>query len=254
VAKDDFRIGGDITHGQWSSPGRGVVGGKPMVFFGAGNGFVYGLDALDPTSSPAAPGLLSPVWKFNGQPAAQTQDHVPFEHIHDSHSYEVVANPVFHKNRVYVPITQEGFHGMKLGWLVCLDATKRGDITRTGLLWSRPMGAATATCAIADGLVYQVDYWGTLHCLDAETGRCYWTHTVGQKSPASPLAADGKLFVGAVAPPVAWVFSLGKEKKVLSRIRMRNEIYSSPAAANGTLYIATWRHLFAIQGDAKAPK
>ena len=253
VAKDDFRIGPDIIHGQWSSPTLGRVGGRDLVFQGAGNGCVYAVEALEPAASPKEPLRLNTVWKFNGQPEAQLQDHVPLEHIHDSHSYEVTSNPVFYKNRLYVPIHQEPFHNMKEGWMVCLDAARTGDVTRTGIVWSYKMGSMTATPAIHDGLVYLPDFWGKLHCFDAETGKVHWVHDAGPKVSGSPLVADGKLYLGTVGRPTLWVMALGRQARVISQIRMRNEVYTTPVAANGVLYVATWRHLYAIADKQDRP-
>jgi len=256
IARDNFGIGPDITHGQWSSPCMGEVNGRRLGFFGAGNGVLYAFGILPPETRPAEkPHLLDAVWKFHGHPLAQTQDHVPVDHQHDSTSYQVTANPVFYKNRIYLAFTQEPFHNMKQGWLVCVDATKTGDVTRSAIVWSYDkIGASTATVAIADGLVYAVGYYGTLHCLDAETGQVYWTHEVGGPATASPLVADGKVYLGT-ARQTFWIFQAGKEKKVLAEIRMPDKIYASATAANGVVYIPTFRFLYAVAEPAgpKAP-
>lgn len=247
IARDNFGIGGDITHGQWSSPAMGQVDGKLLGFFGAGNGVLYAFGILPAEIRPAEkPRLLDPVWKFHGHPLAQTQDHVPPDHQHDSTSYQVTANPVFYKNRIYLAFTQEPFHNMKQGWLVCVDATKTGDVTRSAIVWSYDkIGASVATVAIADGLVYAVGYYGTLHCLDAETGQEYWTHPIGGPATASPLVADGKVYLGT-ARKTFWILKAGKEKKVLAEIRMPDKIYASATAANGVVYIPTFRFLYAV--------
>ena len=49
---------------------------------------------------------------------------------------EINATPVFWKNRVYVAIGQDPEHGEGVGILTCIDATKTGDITQTGKIWS----------------------------------------------------------------------------------------------------------------------
>jgi len=143
---------------------------------------------------------------------------------------------------------------MKDGWLVCLDAAKTGDITRSGIVWSYKMRSMSATPAIHDGLVYLPDFWGKLHCLDAQTGRCYWTQEVGTKLSGSPLAADGKLYLGTIGHATLWVMALARQPKVISQVRMRHEIYTTPVAANGVLYVATWKHLYAIRGTEKRPE
>ena len=47
VARDQFGIGPDITHGEWSSVATGKVGRHTLGFFGAGNGYAYAFEMLD---------------------------------------------------------------------------------------------------------------------------------------------------------------------------------------------------------------
>lgn len=247
LARDDFGIGPDITHGQWSSVAMGEVRGRKQFYFGSGSGYVYAFEPLDRAPADDKPVLLKNMWRFHGHPLAQTQDRVPADHQHDSTSYEVVGMPVFYKDRVYVMFTQEAFHRMKLGWLTCLDATKSGDVTRTALRWSYDKtGSSVSTPAIADGLVYQADFEGRLHCLDADTGQCYWVHQAGGPIWASPLVADGKVYLGT-GSQVLWVLAAGKELKVINRIRMRDGIFSTVTPANGVLYVMTNKHLYAVE-------
>ena len=253
LARDDFGIGSDVTHGQWSSLCLGEVGGKRLAFFGAGDGLLYAFETLSPNRPAGEVRRLKDLWRFDGEPLAQTQDHVPPDHQHDSKSYQVTAMPVFYKDRIYLAFTQEPFHGMREGWLVCLDATKSGDVTRTGLLWAhKDFSASVSTVSIADGLVYAADYWGRVHCLDAETGEAYWAHQAGGPIPGSTLVADGKVYFGTHRTEF-WVLAAGKKLEVISRVRMRDKISSTPTAANGVLYVSTYKHLYAISGQEKPP-
>ncbi len=248
IARDDFGIGPDVTHGQWSSPCLGEVNGEMLGFFGAGNGVLYGFEALRPGwgQADSSVGLLKNVWKFHGHPLAQTRDEVPVDHQHDSTSCQVTAMPVFYRNRIYLSFTQEPFHNMKEGWLLCLDAAKTGDITRSGIVWAYDdIDSSTSTVAIADGLVYAPDFWGRLHCLDAETGEPCWVHEVGGTVCASPLVADGKVYLGTCRNEF-WILAAGREPTVLAQVRMRDMVRASPVAANGVLYVATNRHLYAV--------
>ncbi len=251
AARDDFGVGPDITHGQWSSPAMGVVNGRKLVFYGAGNGFLYAAETLDEERLSAEadrPALLKNAFRFNGEPRAQIEDHVPRDHQHDSVSYQVTAMPVFHKERVYCVFTQEPFHNMKEGRLVCVDATQTGDITRTGIVWAYDgLGSSVSTPAIAEGLVYVADFFGRMHCLDAETGEVQWVHPIDRPVWGSPLAADGKVYLGT-GRETLWGFRAGGELEVLDRIRFNDAIHTTPTAANGTLFIATGRHLYAIGG------
>ncbi len=250
VARDDFGIGPDITHGQWSSAAAGRAGDRRLGFFGAGNGTLYAYEMLDPAALDGAvrgPLLLKNAWRFRGHPLAQVEDRVPPDHQHDSTSYEVTAMPVFYHQRLYVPFTQEPFHKMKEAWLVCLDTSQGGDVTRTGIVWSyREIGSTVSTVAIADGLVFAADFDGKLHCLDADTGRCYWVHEAGGPIWGSPLVADGKVYLGT-GRHVLWILEAAKTKRVVNQIRFRDGIFTTPTAADGTLYVATNKHLYAIK-------
>lgn len=246
LARDDFGIGPDITHGQWSSVALGQVGERKLGFYGAGNGYLYAFDTLRPDLTATSPVAIRPVWKFHGHPLAQAQDHVAPDHQHDSTSYQVTAMPVYHKNRIYLTFTQEPFHRMKLGWLVCIDATKTGDVTRNALVWAYDkIGSSVATVAVADGLVYAAGFDGRLHCLDAETGQAHWVQELGGPISASPLVADGKVFLGNERQQF-WILAAGKEPKVLRTVRVRDKISATATAANGVLYVATWKHLYAV--------
>lgn len=246
LARDQFGIGGDIVHGQWSSPALGIVGGEKHLYLGAGNGFLYAFKARRPAPPAGETPPLENVWRFNGHPLAQTQDEVPLEHCHDTHSYLITAVPVFYKERVYVACTQEVFHGKKEGWLVCLDAAGTGDITRSGIVWAYDeLGGSVSTVAIHEGLVYAAGFDGKLHCLDAETGRAHWVHDAGRPVWGSPLVADGKVYLGTGSRRL-WILRAGKQREVINEIVMRDGIFCTPTAADGTLFVATRKHLYAI--------
>jgi outer membrane protein assembly factor BamB len=246
LARDEFGIGADVTHGQWSSAALAQVGDQTLGLFGAGNGFLYAFPLLPPGTADETPRPLQPVWKFHGHPLAQTQDHVPPDHQHDSTSYQVTGMPVVDRNRVYVNFTQEPYHRMKLGWLVCVDATQQGSVTRTAKRWSYDaLGSSCSTVAIADGLLYATGFDGRLHCLDAETGQAYWVQDLGGPIAASPLVADGKIYVGTDSQKFH-ILAAGKEAKVLSTVKLRERVSATVMAANGVLYVATWKNLYAI--------
>ena len=45
----------------------------------------------------------------------------------------MIATPVIYDNKVYIGNGQDPEHGEGVGHFYCIDATKRGDITKTGL-------------------------------------------------------------------------------------------------------------------------
>ena len=84
-----------------------------------------------------------------------------------------------------------------------------------------------------------------IHCLDAETGRCYWTHDTHAEIWGSTLVADGKIYVGSRKG--LWVLAAGREAKVLGHVRLGSQVWATPVAANGVLYVASQKYLWAVQ-------
>ena len=92
-----------------------------------------------------------------------------------------------------------------------------------------------------------------MSCLDAKTGEEYYSkkRVHADRHRASPLFADGKLYIGARDGHVD-VVKAGKEFEILSDNDMGEFMTSSPVISNGTLYLRTFEGLYAIREGAKA--
>ena len=232
---------------NWSSPAFGTIAGKPMVIFGGGDGFCY---AFDP--QPDAAGTLKEIWRCDcNPPDRHTKNGKLLKHGDADGPSEIISTPVVYKDRVYVAIGHDPENGDGAGAFTCIDATKTGDITTTGKLWvDEKVARSISTASISDGLVYIADFSGIVHCLDAETGKPYWTHDTEGHVWGSTLVGDGKVYVGNENGSLA-ILAAGKEKKLIGTIDFKDPILATPVAADGTLYVATGTNLYAIQGDAK---
>ncbi len=167
---------------------------------------------------------------------------------------EIIATPVFYRNRVYVAIGRDPVHGKARGILHCIDATGKGDVTKTHRIWSyRGISRSISTVSIADGLLYVADFAGVVHCLDAETGKVHWIHNTRQAIWSSTFVADGKVYVGTQRG-MLWIFAAGAKKKIITKIKLPSELSCTPITANGVLYIATGRYLFAVGSPLKNGK
>jgi hypothetical protein len=247
VAREREGIGRRTFHCTWSSPALGEVGNRRLVFFGGGDGVCYAFDTFKPpaqlTHQIAA---LHCVWRFDCDPTA------PKENIHryignrcESPS-DIKSMPVFHNGRVYVTAGGDIWWGKNQAWLKCIDATKSGN-TQDRLLWSYPLERhCCSTPSIQDGLVYVADCGGKVHCVDAETGRRCWVHDARGEIWASTLVADGKVYIGTRKGDF-WVLAAGKQKRVLSVVRLEDPVISTAVAASGTLYVGTMTRLYAVR-------
>ncbi len=273
LATDAENIGTRMLHGQWSPPSLGEVNGKTLVFYGGGDGLCYAFEALKDV--PQQPVKLRKVWSYDcnlpeykgigvdnyslgdidvvrqapGDKEAIKRD---LEKHRDADGRllamsEIVGSPVFHGNRVYVAIGRDPRHGPGRGALHCIDATGNGDISQSGRIWCYDQIDRTlSTPSVADGLVYIPDLTGPLHCLDADTGRCCWTFDTGNETWGSTLVADGKVYL--VTKKSFHVLATGKEKKVLSSIRIGADC--TPIVADGVVYVLLRGTLYALHQGA----
>ncbi|MBN2505116.1 MAG: PQQ-binding-like beta-propeller repeat protein [Verrucomicrobia bacterium] len=246
VAQDAERIGPRIFHSTWSSPSLGRVHDQTLVFFGGGDGVVYAFAALTPAdlrhSNVVA---LARVWRFDCDPSAPKEDVHRYHSNRQESPSNIVGLPVFHRDRVYVVSQGDLWWGKHEARLTCIDATRRGDITHSGKVWSYPLRQhSMSTPSVHNGLVYVTDCGRTIHCVDAETGAGCWTHEAKGEIWASSLVADGKVYV-ATRRGELLVFAAGRQKRLLGELKLEGPISSSPMAANGVLYIATMKHLYA---------
>jgi outer membrane protein assembly factor BamB len=247
IAREHEGIGPNIFHSTWSGPSSAVVKGQKLIFFNAGNGVVYAFEALPPGLAPeSSPRFLKKVWQFDFDPTA------PKENVHkyNSNRRESPSNffgmPVFHENRIYVAGGGDIWWGKNEAWMKCIDATGKGDITGSGLVWSYPLEKhVLATPTIADGLAFVGDTGRTFHCVDVKTGQACWTHEVKGEIWASALVADGKVYIGTRGGSF-YVFAAAREKKLLSELDLRQPVSGTVSAANGVLYITTMTSLYAV--------
>ncbi len=247
VARDNEHFGPRIFHSSWSSPAMGEVNGQKQVFFAGPDGIIYAFEALSQKASREHVQSFSKVWQFDCDPTA------PKKNIHEylNNKVEGPSNssgmPVFYKNRIYVTVGGDIWWGKKKAWLKCIDATKKGDITATGEIWSQALEQhSVSTPAISNGLVYVTDCGKNLHCLDVENGNPYWTHKLGMDSWSSALVADKKVYVGSRGSDF-WILEEGKKLNVLESIQLDSPIHSTPVASNGVIYISTMNRLYALK-------
>jgi outer membrane protein assembly factor BamB len=248
--------GKNLIEGQWSSPAFAEVNDVPQVIFAGGDGVLYSF-------VPATGELL---WKC---------DCLPFRKKVGANEIDnyFMAAPAVVGERLYVGmgLAPDHFAGSRFSYFLCLDITKKGDVSLksndvnaaankdSALVWAfggpiepKPgkgrrayFGKTISTAAVHDGLVYIPEEHGYMHCLDAATGQRYWEHDFKETVLASPYWVDGRIFVGTDDGNVV-IFAHGRTAKVLATIEMDDRIAASPAAANGTLYIATHKKLYAI--------
>lgn len=277
----DNTPGGNILHGQWSSPAYGVFNGQEQVIFGGGDGWMY---SFDPNGDNGKSKML---WKFDCNPKDSVY------RLNGATRNHIIATPVVYDGLIYVAVGEDPEHGEGNGHLWAIDPNKRGDVSPTlvynssnpnvviphkrkqaldaaagdlerdnpnsAAVWhyvgSNPkefettMHRTCGTVAIKNNILVIADFSGLVHCLDSKTGEPHWTYDMLAASWASPLIADNKIFIGDEDGDIA-IFELAKEQKQIAEINLGSALYTTPVAANDKIFIANRNRLFAI-GEKK---
>lgn len=240
LARENEKIGPNIFHATWSAPSSAEIGGKPAIFFCGGNGMTYAFEPLTQNSPDGGTASLTKLWQYDMDPEGpKTQVH-RFTTIKQEGPSNIYGMPVVADEKLFIAGGGDLFWGKTESWLKCVDPRNGKEI------WSQPLGKHTfSTAAVHAGLVYVTDTDGTVHCLAEKTGDPIWTHGMDGQFWASPMVADGKIFLGTRKGNFA-ILAEGREKKVLFNTELKSPISATVTVANGTVYLATMKQLWAL--------
>ncbi|MDB6116249.1 MAG: outer rane biosis protein [Verrucomicrobiaceae bacterium] len=132
-----------------------------------------------------------------------------------------------------------------------VDDKMTGDITASHTLWDHDKRNASESCPVLhNGKLYQVTRGGVLSCLDAKTGDQVWEDRLqGQHLPSAILASD-RLYYSNDRGEVN-VIRAGDKFELLATNKFNggadDKITSSPAVADGAIFIRTKTHLFKLE-------
>ena len=233
-----------------------MVNKVPQVIFPGGDCVIYSFD----------PNTGKLLWKCDCLPKRKNKGQ------RESDLY-IVGSPVVVEDKLFVGLGVHPEHAQapRWSWFLCLNISMSGDVSlksydakspankNSALVWAfgGPIlpapakgrevyfGRTISTAAVHDGLVYISEEAGYLHCLDMNTGNRHWQHDLKAGIWGSPYWADGKIYIGDQNGEVR-VFAHGKTRKLLATNEMDDLIHTTPAAANGVLFVMTNSKLYAI--------
>lgn len=211
--------------------------GKRVFYVGTGCGNVVCVNAKNG----------DPIWRF-----------------HMSHG-GVNSSPVIYGDKLIIPHGKENLDTSTEGRMI---AVKLGAEPAPGEEAPKVLGPSyelwrndeismfTSSPTLVGNRVYQVDKTGTLHCLDADTGKSIWTQKLANSQlHASPLYADGKLYIPIVNGQMYILKPKADGCDVLCNIQLEGGAIGSPVAWNGKVYVHTTSKLycFGTKGGDAAP-
>ena len=225
--------GGKPKDTNYSVPIVSVINGQRQLIGGNCDGGVYSINAR----------TGKPIWGFRMSRRGLN------------------SSPVVAGDYVLISHGEDNIDTTDFGRVQCIDATGTGDVTETHSVWRKDGIKAGYTALIAnEGIVYVVADLGNLHAYDVKTGKELWTFDLGTVGKGSPIFADGKIYATEVNGNM-WILKPSREGcKKLSHVNLnakdipgKDEIYASPATAEGRVVLVTRDRTICIFDESKNP-
>ena len=126
---------------------------------------------------------------------------------------------------------------------------RRGSTSSQAIAWSRGnRGPYMPTPLIYDALLYVVANNGILDAYDLPTGEAIYRRRlpqIGSGFSASPVAADGKIYLSNEDGEIV-VVAAGREFRHIATNRVGELVMATPALSDGVMYVRSSRSLFAV--------
>jgi outer membrane protein assembly factor BamB len=97
-------------------------------------------------------------------------------------------------------------------------------------------------------LLFGIDDGGIASCWEAHTGREVWRERVGGNYSASPIAAEGRIYVFSEEGK-ATVLEAGREFRVLAENQLEDGFMASPAVTGRSLILRTRTSLYRVESN-----
>ena len=163
-------------------------------------------------------------------------------------NYRIVASPTMVGDLIIAPTRNNP--------MVAIRPGGKGDVAATHVAWSFAQGPDVPT-PVSDGtLLYVVRDGGVAFALDARTGATVYgpERLPSGTYSASPILADGKIYVTTEEEGITTVYRAGPKFEILASNRLADDCspycLSTVAISDGQLFMRTASFLWAI-GDRK---
>ncbi|MEK7412238.1 MAG: PQQ-binding-like beta-propeller repeat protein [Planctomycetota bacterium] len=128
--------------------------------------------------------------------------------------------------------------------LVAIRPDGSGDVTASHIAWRGEDSVPDMSSPTGDATMLAL-FNGDMLCCDAVTGTKLWQHPGTNAVIASPIIADGRLYVIDETGSTT-IFAWDRSLKVLGTAHFGEKISSTPAVVDGRIYVRGDKHLFCI--------
>ncbi|CAN5529072.1 PQQ-binding-like beta-propeller repeat protein [soil metagenome] len=159
---------------------------------------------------------------------------------------------VVHGTTAILTHSEENLDSSEMGMMVAVDAASKGEIKKEQTKWRIYGWQGGFSSPVLDGdRLYHVDNGANLAAFDVASGKQLWLQNLGTIQKASPVLADGKLYLGTENGKFFIVKPSATGAEILDQDQLGTEalpeaIIASVAVSNGRVYLISDSTLYAI--------
>jgi outer membrane protein assembly factor BamB len=170
----------------------------------------------------------------------------------------ILTGAVMNGTTAYISHSEENLATNEMGMVAAIDVNATGAITVKEAKWHSYGSQGGFASPVTDGeRLFIVDNGAILKAFDLKDGRQLWEKTLGTIQKASPVYADGKLYVGTengkffiLKPSATGVEVLDEDW--LGSEQTPQPVYGAPAVSGGRVFLTSDSETYAI--GKSAPK
>ncbi len=202
------------------------VNGTRLLIQGASDGVVH---AIKPQTG-------EPVWKY------------------EISKRGLNTGVVVHGRTAILTHSEENLGSSDMGMMVAVDAGAKGEIKKEQVKWRAYGWQGGFSSPVIDGdRLYQIDNGANIAAFDVNSGKQLWIENLGTIQKASPVLADGKLYVGTENGKFFILEPSATGVKILDQDQLGTEqIIASVAVSNGRVYFVSDTNLYCIGKKSNA--
>ena len=216
--------GGRPYDTTYAPPVIATVNGTRLLIQGASDGVVYAIKA----------GTGELVWKY------------------EISKRGLNTGVVVHDGVAILTHSEENLDSNEMGMIVAVDAAAKGEIKKEQIKWQVYGWQGGFSSPVLDGdRLYQVDNGANLAAFDVNSGKQLWLQKLGTIQKASPVFADGKLYLGTedgkffiLKPSATGVEILDQDQ--LGTEALPETIIASAAVSDGRVFVVSDSNLYCI--------
>ena len=171
---------------------------------------------------------------------------------------------VVHGTTAIITHSEENLESSEMGMMVAVDATAKGDVKKEQIKWTNYGWQGGFSSPVIDGdRIYHIDNGANIAAFDVNTGKQLWLHNLGTIQKASPVLADGKLYVGTENGKFFILRPSATKVEVLDEDLLGTEMHpeaiiASAAVSNGRVFVVSDTALYcfgkkATQSSSERP-